>query len=75
MPLQTLKKETTKSNPAHAGRAFLLPCIDTVQGFSFCPAAYQPHTSVHSRFSAINAIIQHKHQKRLQGFTGVFPLV
>lgn len=40
-----------KSNPAHAGGAFLLPCIDTVQGFYFCPAAYQPHTSVYSGVS------------------------
>lgn len=33
-----------------------MPCIDTVQGFYFCPAAIQPHTSVYSAFCAVNAI-------------------
>jgi hypothetical protein len=59
--------------PTLAG--LFLPCIDTVQGFYFYPAAYQPHTSVHSGFSAINAIIQPKHQKPLQGFVWAFLLI
>lgn len=52
-----------------------MPCIDTVQGFSFCPAAYQPRTSVYSGFSAANAIIQPKRQNHLQGFAAAFPLI
>ena len=46
-----------------------------VQGFYFCPETYQAHTSVYSGFSDINAIIQPKHHKRLQGFTAVFPSI
>ena len=52
-----------------------MPCIDTVQGFSFCPAAYQLHTRVYSVFSAVHAIIPQQRQNRLQGFTGTFPLI
>ena len=52
-----------------------MPCIDTVQGFYFCAAAYQPHTSVYSGFSAVHAIIRSKRQNRLQGFTAAFPLI
>lgn len=44
------------STPAHAGGVFFCLASDTVQGFSFCPAAYQPRTSVYSGFSAVNAI-------------------
>jgi hypothetical protein len=62
-------------SPAHAGGAFLLPCIDTVQGFSFCPAVYQLLTIVYGCLSAVNAIIPPQRQNRLQGFTGAFPLI
>lgn len=44
-----------------------MPCIDTVQGFYFYPAAYQPHTSVHSGFSAINAIYTAQTSKAFTG--------
>jgi len=57
-----------------AGLFFTLHLL-RVQGFYFYPAAYQPHTSVHSGFSAINAIIQPKHQKPLQGFVWAFLLI
>lgn len=46
-----------------------------MQGFSFCPAAYKPRTSVYSGFSAVNAIMQHQRQNSLQGSTGAFPLI
>lgn len=52
-----------------------MPCIDTVQGFSFCPAAYQLHTRVYSGFSNVHAIIPQQRQNRLQGFTAAFPLI
>lgn len=32
-----------------------MPCIDTVQGFYFCPTAYQPRASVYSGFSVVHA--------------------
>lgn len=32
-----------------------MPCIDTVQGFSFCPAVYQLLTIVYGCLSAVNA--------------------
>lgn len=57
-----------------AGLFFCL-ASDTVQGFYFFPAAYQPRASVYNCFSAIHAIIPPQHQKRLQGFTWVFPLI
>ena len=49
-----------------------MPCIDTVQGFSFCPAVYQLLTIVYGCLSAVNAIIPPQRQNRLQGFTGLF---
>ena len=52
-----------------------MPCIDTVQGFYFYPAAYQPHTSVHSAFCSVNAVIPPTPQNSAQGFTGAFPLI
>lgn len=52
-----------------------MPCIDTVQGFSFCPAVYQLLTIVYGCLSAVNAIIPPQRQNRLQGFTGAFPLI
>lgn len=52
-----------------------MPCIDTVQGFSFCPAVYQLLTIVYDCLSAVNAIIPPQRQNRLQGFTGAFPLI
>lgn len=52
-----------------------MPCIDTVQGFSFCPAAREPHTSVYSAICIIHAIIQTKRKNRLQGFTAAFPFI
>lgn len=33
-----------------------MPCIDTVQGFSFCPAAREPLTSIYRDLSAVHAI-------------------
>lgn len=44
-----------KSNPAHAGGAFLLPCIRHGAGLLFYPAAIQPHTSVYSAFCVVHA--------------------
>ena len=41
----------------------------------FCPAAYQPSTSIYSGLSAVHAIIRQKRQNRLQGFTAAFPLI
>lgn len=52
-----------------------MPCIDTVQGFYFCPAVYQLLTIVYGCLSAVNAIIPPQRQNRLQGFTGAFPLI
>lgn len=52
-----------------------MPCIDTVQGFSFCPAVREPHTSVYSAICIIHAIIQTKRKNRLQGFTAAFPFI
>lgn len=52
-----------------------MPCIDTVQGFSFCTAVYQLLTIVYGCLSAVNAIIPSQRQNRLHGFTGAFPLI
>lgn len=52
-----------------------MPCIDTVQGFYFCPATIQPNTSVYSTLCIIHAIIPPKRQNRLHGFTAAFPLI
>nr|DAE75249.1 MAG TPA: hypothetical protein [Caudoviricetes sp.] len=52
-----------------------MPCIDTVQGFSFCQAACEPLTSVYSGLSVVHAIIRPKRQNRLHGFTVAFPLI
>lgn len=57
-----------------AGLFFCL-ASDTVQGFSFCPAAYRPRTSVYSGFSAIYAIIPPTPQNSTQGFTAAFPFI
>jgi hypothetical protein len=37
------------------GFSFVLHLL-SVQGFYFCPAAIQPHTSAYSAFCAVNAI-------------------
>lgn len=52
-----------------------MPCIDTLQGFSFCPAARERLTIIYSYLSAVNAIIQPQRQNRLQGFAVSFPLI
>ena len=46
-----------------------------MQGFYFCPAAVQPHTSVYSAFCAVNAIIPPTQQNSAQGFTSAFPVI
>ena len=56
------------------GFSFVLHLL-SVQGFYFCPAAIQPHTSLYGGFSAVHAIIPQQRQKRLQGFTVAFPLI
>jgi hypothetical protein len=58
-----------------SGGVFLLPYIDTVQGFYFYPAAGEPLTSIYSGFSDTNVVIPPQRQKRLQGFTATFPLI
>ena len=45
----------TTLNPVRNGRAFLLPCIDTVQGFYFALLQYSPIQSVYSAFCSVNA--------------------
>nr|DAE76411.1 MAG TPA: hypothetical protein [Caudoviricetes sp.] len=57
--------------------AGLFFCLVSAEGarLLFCPATYQPRASVYSGFSAHHAIMPHKRQKRLQGFTGAFPLI
>ena len=45
-----------------AGLFFCL-ASDTVQGFSFCPDAIQPNTSVFSVFCAVNATLYHPRHK------------
>ena len=40
-----------------------MPCTDTVQGFLFCLATYQPRTSVYSGFSAVHAILYTNNEK------------
>lgn len=60
--------------PTLAGFFFCL-ASNTVQGFSFCPAAREPHTSVYSAICIIHAIIQTKRKNRLQGFTAAFPFI
>jgi hypothetical protein len=44
-----------------------LPCIDTVQGFYFCHATYQPRASIYSGLSAVHAIYTAKTQKAFTG--------
>lgn len=57
------------SAPPQTGGAFLLPCIDTVQGFYFCPITYQPRTSVYSGLYSIHAIYTAITSK---AFTGLY---
>ena len=66
--------ETITPRPRWRGFSFALHLL-RVQGFSFCPAAYQPHASVYSGFSVVRAIILSQSQNRLQGFTAAFPLI
>jgi hypothetical protein len=57
-----------------AGLFFCLASADGA-GLLFCPAKIQPNTSVYSTLLSSMQIIQPQHQKRLQGFTAVFPLI
>ena len=63
------------NHPAHAGGAFLLPCIQPGAGLSFSPNVIQPHTSVYSVFCRVNAIIPPTPQNSAQGFTVAFPAI
>lgn len=58
--------------------AGLFFCLASAEGAGllFCPAAIQPHTSVYSGLSVVNAkFMRPKRQNRLQGFTVAFPLI
>lgn len=56
------------------GFSFVLHLL-SVQGFYFCPAAIQPHTSVYSGFCIIHATIPPTLQNSAQGFAGSFPSI
>lgn len=47
-----------------------MPCIDTVQGFLFCLATYQPHASIYSGFSAVHAFFIYT--SNAKAFTGLY---
>lgn len=49
-----------------------MPCIDTVQGFSFCQTAYKTRTSVYSGFYSVHAIYTTATQKPFTGLYSVF---
>lgn len=63
------------STPAHAGGGFFCLASAEGAGLLFCPATYQPRTSVYSGFCTINAVIPSQPKKRLHGFTLAFPLI
>lgn len=46
-----------------------------MQGFYFCPAAIQPHISVYSGLSSVDAIYKAKTKNRSLGFAWAFPLI
>lgn len=62
-------------HPAHAGGAFLLPCIRHGAGLLFCSGTIYPNTSVYSAFCRVNAIIPPTPQNSAQGFTAAFPAI
>jgi hypothetical protein len=57
------------------GGAFLLPCIDTVQGFCFARRRISQAQAFTAAFLPSMQIIRQKRQNRLQGFTAAFPLI
>ena len=62
--------------PDHAPGFYFALHLLRVQGFSFCPAAYQPPTSVFTvAFLSSVQFIPPQSQNRLQGFTAAFPLI
>lgn len=58
--------------PRWRGFSFALHLL-RVQGFYFCPATIQPHTSVYSGFYTIHAVIPTTPQNSAQGFAMAFP--
>lgn len=74
MPLKRRSDSTMteqhKTNPAHTGGAFLLPCIDTVQGFYFALLQYSHIQAFTARFvQSMQLYCQHSKtaHKALQG--------
>lgn len=55
--LVDLEEKINDIHPAHAGGAFLLPCIDTVQGFYFALLQYSHIQAFTARFAVSIQII------------------
>ena len=69
-----LTRFTFLPRPRWRGFSFALHLL-RVQGFSFCPDAMQPHTSVYSAFYAVSEFIPHTPQNSAHGFTSAFSAI
>ena len=70
--LVDLEEKINDIHPAHAGGAFLLPCIDTVQGFYFALLQYSHIQAFTARFAVSIQLYRPRHKTSHRALQGLF---